>query len=97
MPSSAATSASAPRLTQLHSAVAEYERRIGPIAARKTTRIAALHVFTRAFWWYAWPRLRQRTVWGWAFGIIPVRVPLRALTPAFHDLFGAEPPTPPIA
>ena len=94
MPNSAATPDSARRLTRLHSGVAEYERRIGPIAARRTTRTAALHAFTRAFWWYVWPALRTESVWGFAFGIVPVRVPLRTLHPTFTGLFGPDAPPP---
>ncbi|MHB1310587.1 MAG: hypothetical protein ACYC3L_01125 [Gemmatimonadaceae bacterium] len=95
MPNSAAAPASVHPLPRLHSGVTEYERTIGPIAARKTTRVAALHAFTRSFWWFVWPDLKQRRVWGRAFGVIPVRVSLDTLRPVFTDLFGTTGQTTP--
>lgn len=95
MPSSNATPASEPRWSRIRSGVADYERRIGPIAARRTTRTAALHAFTRAFWWYVWTEsFQRRWLWVKAFGVIPVPVRVRDMRPVFVEVFGEVPPCP---
>lgn len=77
-----------PPLSLLDRAVARREREIGPIAARKTTRTAALFAVRDAFWRYAWPELMDEVVSVRVF-VFRVSFGLHRLRPVFVRLFGA--------
>lgn len=73
----------------LDDAVDQYEQDVGPIAARKMTRLAAVYNIKRVFWTVIWPAIKDQKVqvkWGWFRPSIPVS----ALKPLFEQVFGPE-------
>lgn len=79
---------------RLHAAVDSYEKAVAPIAARKLTRIAAMHAVSAAFWRDLWPALKDEQVTVARVGWIVVKVKVSKLEPLFRSIFG-EPSAPP--
>lgn len=78
----------------LDDAVAQYEDDNGPIAARKSTRTAALWQVKQVFWSVIWPAIKDQKVnvkWGWFHPTFPVSV----LQPLFEQIMGKPNDPPP--